>query len=380
MMIITTMTMLRARSSKSFFVMFLCWLISVSGVSQSLPDSFPSDTVWADLYCSTDGSADCASVLNALIARTDVHVIIFRPGTYRLKSFHQFPYTVSKPYHLGIHRSDLQLLGQPGATLITSAMAGTLCIHSTPRDFDGRVHDIRIEGLTFQVDNESTSFQSYQEHCHTISLIGCQRVRICNNTFSNFWGDAICLDHYGDNPQTGERQRNEDVIISSNAIDGHQNCNRNGISVINGKRIQIDDNTLVRCAHSTMPGAIDIEPNYPCYSCQDIIIRRNHISQSSGANAAISLVCNKNGACVRKVLIEGNEIEDCNRAIEVAIETDEASADVTIRDNTSDERTEPYIFYGKGSARRWRFVDNHFGRKSQNKLGGAIRFISSRIK
>lgn len=341
---------------------------------EPIPSVFSNDTVFADIYCYKDGKTDDAAILNELISHPEIRVIKFAKGTYLLESFHKHLYQVSKPYHLGIHRSNLQLIGEKGATLKTRTMAGTINVYSKPYDIDHRIENIVIQGITFEVENRDTLFHKEQEHCHTISMMGVNKLSIQKCRFLNFWGDAICLNHYGDNPHTGERQRNENIIITDNTIHGENGCNRNGISVINGFKVLINNNNLNKCSHRTMPGAIDIEPNYDFYSCSNIIIRGNTIRQSKGNNAAISLVCNKNGGTVNSVLIENNEIIDSNRGLEIAIETTNFSRNVTIINNTVDKKTEPFIFYGKGSAQNWKFERNKFKRKTPNKFGGSIRF------
>lgn len=55
---------------------------------------------------------------------------------------------------------------------------------------------------------------------HTIKLIGVNGMIIKDCRFDDFWGDAICLSHYGDNPKTGERSRNQNIKLLSNSIIG----------------------------------------------------------------------------------------------------------------------------------------------------------------
>lgn len=328
----------------------------------------------ATWLCYADGKHDDAPNINAILQVCNN--ILFPKGIYLLEQFHQPLYPINKPYHLGINRSHTKLVGQEGAILQTSTMAGTLCIYSKPKDIPNSLTNILIEGLTFQVSNESTDFDSYQEHCHTISFMGVNHASVKDCTFKNFWGDAICLNHYGDNENTGERTRNSNVIIENNHIDGYKHSNRNGVSVISGEHVKIKNNTFINCSHSKMPGAIDVEPNSHVYTINDILIENNQIDHCLGANGGISLVSNKRGGPLYNITIRKNRITNSSRGMEFAVELPETSGNIQVENNYVDDSTDPYIFYGHGETKNWTFKKNVFKRKTKVKFGGSIKFIN----
>lgn len=328
----------------------------------------------ATWLCYADGIKDDAPNINAILQVCNN--ILFPKGIYHLESFHKPLYPISKPYHIGINRSNIKLTGEAGATLQTSTMAGMLCIYSKPKDIPNSQSNILIEGLTFQVNNESTDFDRNQEHCHTISFMGVKDASVKNCQFKNFWGDAICLSHYGDNENTGERTKNSNVIIENNYIDGYKHSNRNGVSVISGEHVKIKNNTFANCSHSSMPGAIDVEPNCHVYTINDILIENNQIDHCQGSNGGISLVSNKRGGPLYNITIRKNRITNSSRGMEFAVELPETSGNIKIESNYVDEVTDPYIFYGHGETRNWNFKKNIFKRKTKVKFGGSIKFIN----
>ncbi|MBQ0022956.1 MAG: hypothetical protein KBT29_06925 [Prevotellaceae bacterium] len=324
--------------------------------------------------CYKDGNQDDASNINNILSISNK--VFFPSGIYRLKSFHTPLYKINKPYHIGIYRSGVMLRGETGSVLCTSEMAGTLCIYSKPKDIPGSIHDITIQKLSFKVESESTDFVKEQEHCHTISTMGVKNLSITNCTFHNFWGDAICLNHYGDNENTGERARNMNVVIKNNFIDGYKSCNRNGVSIINGQDVLVKSNHIINSSHGTMPGAIDIEPNNTAYTINRIIISNNVIDRCKGKNAAIGVISNRHKGPVHNVKINNNTITNSTRAFEFAVECDNVADNIVVTNNSSDANTDPYIFYGIGRTKNWVFTGNSFKRKATNKFGGRIKFIN----
>lgn len=333
--------------------------------------SLRNETFNAGWLCHADGKQDDAEAVNAIFAMSQrVH---FPKGTYLLSSFHSPKYPINKPYHLGINHSHLTITGEDGATLLTQTKAGTLCIYSKPYAIDESISDIKIEGITFQVANEETEFDPYQEHCHTISFIGVNGATVKDCKFHNFWGDAICLNHYNDNEQTGERSRNQNVWVTGNYIDGYKHSNRNGISIINGKNVRVEANTIVHSSHKRMPGAIDIEANNTAYTIDSIQISNNIIDDSQGMNAAISVVSNNKKGPAHYIQITGNTITNSNRALAFWIDNQDCCHHVTITNNHADASTTPYIFWQSGTTHHWTFRNNTFECPSQQQFGGKVK-------
>jgi len=360
-----------------FNVLALICAFAFCPIIKAFADSaLKTDTIYADQYCHKDGVHDDAETINGLIENEDVHIIYFSKGTYLLESFHNSKYPVNKPYHIGINRSNLQLIGEDGAILKTKTMAGTLNIYSQPYHLENRVHDISIMGITFEVENDSTSFNPYQEHCHTISTMGCFNLKIMNCKFLNFWGDAICTNHFNDNEKTGERQRNESILIINNYFDGKNHSNRNGVSIINGRDITIEKNSFINCAHSSMPGAIDIEPNFGCFTCRDITIKDNYINHCGGCNAAISICGIRNGISLDSIYIKNNKIYNSLCGFTLVLRNSSTSKVVEFEDNYIDKNTPPFFFSGNGEATNWTVKNNKFEKSSDTKFPTKIKFTN----
>lgn len=330
-----------------------------------------NNTFNAKWLCHADGVNDDAAHINDMMQVCEN--IYFPKGIYQLISTHTPKYPINKPYHLGINRSHQTLTGGKGAVLRTNIMAGMLTVYSKPYDIAHSISDITIQGLTFQVVNEATTFDPYQQHCHTISLKGVNGCVIQKCRFQNFWGDAICLNHYNDNEQTGERARNMNVLIQHNYIDGYKHSNRNGVSVINGEHAVIRNNVLVNCSHKTMPGAIDVEANNTAYTVNDILISGNTIDQSQGMNAAISVVSNKLRAPAHNITITKNVITRSNRAFAFWIDSNGCADNITITKNKADQHTTPFMFWQEGETENWTFTGNKFLCPTKLDFGGKLK-------
>lgn len=325
----------------------------------------------AQWLCYADGKRDDAENINSILKICKE--VKFPKGTYLLESMHKPTYKINKPYHIGINQTGTKLTGEKGAILTTKTMAGMVCIYSKPYDIDNSIRDIKIEGLTFTVQNESTDWDSYQEHCHTVSLMGVDGLTIEKCNFLNFWGDAICLNHYGDNVHTGERARNMNVIIRNNRIDGYKFCNRNGISIINGQNVIIENNRIVNTSHHTMPGAIDIEANDTAYTVDNIKIRGNKIDNCQGKNGAISIISNKEGAPAHNIEITNNRITKSKRAFRFYIWKDYTASNISVKNNYIDKHTDPWKWDGSGRTRNWEFTNNRFRRPTSVGFGQDIK-------
>ena len=287
----------------------------------------------ASWLCAMDGKTDDAKCINEMI---EVCGHVFFPrGTYRMISTYDPTGKVGSKYlksiksHIGIRRSNVVLEGENGAQFLTTDSLGTICLFSKPNQIDKSISNIEIRNITFTVKNDGENFH---EFLHTIKAIGVNGLAIENCTFNDFWGDAICLSHYGDNPKTGERTRNQNVRILNNAIIGgdHHN-NRNGISVINGKDVIIRGNSIKNTSRIDMPGGIDVEPNNSAYTIENIRIEKNYIE--SVLSKAISIYI-KNDGPAHRIEILSNEIKGCGKAgIAVAIRTEGTTDSFIIKNN-----------------------------------------------
>lgn len=339
----------------------------------SISGTVSNDSFNAGWLCPMDGKSDDAAAINQMIAVCDT--ILFPKGVYTLLSTYAPPHEMkgrsSIKCHVGINRSHVFLRGEDGAQWYVPDVVGAVCIFTPPGEIDNSVRDITIDNLEFRVQNDGEHFH---EWTHTVHCIGVDGLVIRNCFFNDFWGDAITLGHYGDTPETGERARNQNVTITGNRIQGgdHHN-NRNGISVINGKNVLIEGNTILNTTKSDMPGAIDVEPNNTAYTIDNIIIRKNKISGCRGTAGGICVHANKKGGPAHNITIEGNEIGNCTSGLSFVIAADNTTSNFTVRNNVVDEDTRPFQFIGSGKSSNWTISDNVLKKGSAFKLGGSIK-------
>ena len=209
----------------------------------------------ASWLCAMDGVTDDAKSINEMIETCGK---VFLPkGTYRLVSHYnpkgRIPDNLIKSIetHIGISNSNVELIGEEGTVLFTNDSLGTICIFSRPYQIQESIRNIKLRNITFEVQNNGVDFYEFM---HTIKTIGVNGLQIENCIFKDFWGDAICLSHYGDGTKTGERTRNQNVKILNNTIIGGEHYNnRNGISVISGENVIISGNIIMNTSVVSIP-------------------------------------------------------------------------------------------------------------------------------
>lgn len=333
----------------------------------------------ADWICAMDGMTDDAQNVNDMIRICDnVH---FPKGQYKLKSKFNPEGKVDKSFHpsimshIGIYRSNVKLIGDNGAEFVTDEPLGTINVFSKPNQIENSIRNIEISGLTFTVHNDGKEFHEFM---HTIKLMGVNGMTIENCKFNDFWGDAICLSHYGDNPQTGERTRNQNVRIMNNKIiGGEKHSNRNGISVISGKNVIIGGNTIKNTSRKDMPGGIDVEPNNSAYTIENIMIEKN-VLENIQSNA-IQIYIPKGGPA-HNVTIKSNTIKSCRSGLCIGIVSDNTTDGIRIIGNRIDTKTLPYNFVGSAHSADWVISNNVFLHPSLQEIPGDIKVENLLVK
>ena len=320
-------------------------------------------TFKASWLCNMDGKTDDAQLINEMIGVCN-HVS-FPKGTYRLVSAYN-----RENFHIGIQKNNVSLTGEEGTVFLTKERLGMVCVFTKPYDIANSVKNVSIKGITFRTQNDGSVFLQWT---HAIQTKGVNGFTIEDCTIEDFWGDGICLNHYGDTPQTGERSRNQNVKILNNTIVGGKlHNNRNGISVINGKDVLIEGNTILNTSRNDMPGAIDVEPNNSAYTIENIRIIGNTIKGSRGNSAAIE-ICIFNGGPGRHIYVEDNNISDSNRGLYVCVKTENTTENFVIRNNRIAADTPPYKFDGEGKSKNWIISGNTFERSTEERIPGALR-------
>lgn len=134
-------------------------------------------------------------------------------------------------------------LASKGIIYANSGSAGAMV---GPLTFEGFTIDGRVQDLGFQ------------EPTHNMSLNGVEGVIIQDVEFLGFRGDGLYL---GSGIVGGDELHNKNVQVLSCVFDGVNNDNRNGISALDYDTLIVKNNQFIRCTRSSMPGAIDVEPN-----------------------------------------------------------------------------------------------------------------------
>ena len=336
------------------------------------------ETVW---NCYGDGQHDDAYNINQAISVCNV--IHFQKGTYLMESFHKPVQGLNEHLHdpvkahIGVYKSGISFLGEEGATLLTKDAERTIAIYTQPYKIQNSIRHITITKLAFRCENDGIAFNEFS---HTIKVLGVNGLRITKCKFFDFFGDAICLSHYGDDEKTGERTRNSNVTISNNYIEGKSHNNRNAISVINGYNVLIDNNIIEEVSKNNMPGAIDVEPNNSAYTINGITISNNQIRGSRGSGAAISVVALTEDTPTYNILIKNNQISQSTIGIGFFIKSVNTSRNFSIEDNVVDFDTPPLIFNGRGVSKDWTFKGNKFWRPTKVKIGGSFKIENLQVK
>ena len=166
------------------------------------------------------------------------------------------------------------------------------------------IRDLRVEGTNI-------SAPTFSEFKHLVSLNGVRNALVENVQFIGFQGDGLYI---GSGINGGDERHNTNVIVRNCFFDGINKENRNGVSAIDCNGLLVDGNYFTRCTKSTMPGAIDIEPDAQIFHIvRDIKIVNNKFFDIGGNLGAISFylpgIAYTNFP--RGFLVQGNHIDTC---------------------------------------------------------------------
>lgn len=323
-----------------------------------LNGSVNNDQFEAGWICYGDGVHDDANNINQILKVCNK--IHFQDGLYLLRSMHApddslpVTYHSSVKSHIGIYKSEVSIDGDEHACLLVDDGMSAINIYSLPNK--SPIKNIRISNMELRCVNDDNVFHEFN---HTIKAMGVDALVINNCHFYDFYGDAICLSHYGDNPTTGERTRNRNVLIEDNYIEGRSHNNRNAISVISGQKVSIHNNYIEHTSKSDMPGAIDVEANNSAFTVDDIKITNNYINDSKGGGGAISIVSERD-APAHNITINSNVIENTKCGIFIKIDSRNTTEGFIIQNNQLSKVDIPIYIKGTGNSSKWIVKDNSF--------------------
>lgn len=131
----------------------------------------------------------------------------------------------------------------------------------------------------YKKDYQDSRFYSISESRHCIQVMGSHNIRIENMNLLQSGGDGVLVSSFG------SRFPEHIVMRKLNCDDNH----RQGISIIQGKHILIEDCKLNN-TNGTMPMAgIDIETNNPSEPTVDITVRNCEIKGNTGTGIQVSV-------------------------------------------------------------------------------------------
>jgi len=180
-------------------------------------------------------------------------------------------------------RGDLELSGEGDRSILkqgatTNYLASANRYDGGTRNPSDNLKNIVIRDLQFQGPGRRGSLKTPKhEHVHLLNLNAVSQVRIENCLFSGFQGDGLYL---GSGNADGLERHNQDVAITRCRFNGIDRMNRNGISIIDGERILIEDCLFENCTADEMPGCIDIEPDEALFH----VVKDIRISRCQGIN------------------------------------------------------------------------------------------------
>lgn len=172
------------------------------------------------------------------------------------------------------------LVFRPGARHILTVNPGT----EGTADPTQNVRNIVLDGIAF----EGRSLEGFREYDYQIWLSAVSDVAVRGCRFEAFQGDAIMI---GSGEEPGVERHNERISIVGCWFDGVNRENRNAISVIDVRGLEVCRCHFTRCSRPDMPGPIDIEPNPQDRTAvlADIRIVDNVFTDNGGNVANVSL-------------------------------------------------------------------------------------------
>lgn len=212
------------------------------------------------------GVANSTAAFNAALAANNS---VFVPaGTYAVKNI------------TGI-RSGSELFGVGDASILklTDRTADSHVLDINHNTFNTvytgvYVHDLQLQG--------SAATPVFEEQCHLIAMTG-----VTNGIFERIKFFAFCGDGFYIGSGDGAvEHHNNSITVRDCVFDGVNKENRNGISVIDCNDLLVDNCYFVNTTKSTMPGAIDIEPDGNLYHVVKNITVSNSRFFNIGGNFA----------------------------------------------------------------------------------------------
>jgi hypothetical protein len=144
------------------------------------------------------------------------------------------------------------------------------------------INSIKFTDITIDGKTDTLLFSEQQ---HIMSLSGISNSIFERVHFKAPRGDGLYL-----GSGVGTERHNKNITVRECIFDGVNNQNRNGISVVDCDGIFISNNKFINFTKSTMPGAIDFEPNSLFNVIKNIDVSHNNFYNIGGNVAVIGFV------------------------------------------------------------------------------------------
>jgi hypothetical protein len=208
--------------------------------------------------------------------------------------------------------SNIRVIGTPRGILKHHANTAILSLADVTNlvgQGGTEVKNVSFEGVTFDgnLSGQSSWTAGVQEFMMCARSFDGENVTFKNCLFKDPIGDGILLTQPASNPLGCKR-----TLIDGNRFIG-TNANRNGVSVTSGTETIITNNFFYRMGRSSMPGAIDVEPDAN-KTVKDVLIANNTIDNTGGSAtvAGIQITASASGSVVERVRAISNTIKATN--------------------------------------------------------------------
>jgi hypothetical protein len=152
--------------------------------------------------------------------------------------------------------SGVVLYGDGVSSILKPLTADTYaCISLNGGAANTQIENVSISNVKFQGDVVASAFSEFR---HLVRVNGGRNVTFNECTFSGFRGDGLYI---GSGDIGGDERHNYNITVENCIFDGENNDNRNGVSVIDGDGVYINNCVFKNCSRTDMPGAVDIEPD-----------------------------------------------------------------------------------------------------------------------
>lgn len=246
----------------------------------------------------TDDTAAIQAAFNAVPANGGT--VYFPSGTYLAR--------LIRP------KSKTDIKGSPAGSTLTYRSTGAAAYDAIIAVGDqasvggittaSNMRDISVKEMTFRGNGDTLGLNENQAMIH---LSGVSDILVENCKFIGMQGDGVMI---STTTTAGTERHNERVTVRNNMFDGIANYGRNGVSIIEGSGIVVEGNKFRNTSSTTMPGAIDVEPDTTMTWAvlRDIFIRNNRFENCGGSSADVNFSIKPTSLTTipRNFVVEGN--------------------------------------------------------------------------